>query len=391
MLKLDHHSFAKKLTITARTASVDVAAATSMIGRPVTALPTPALVADLPTMDANIHAMSQWMSVRGKQWRPHAKCHKSAAIAQRQLHAGAIGATVATVNEAEGLAAGGISDLLLGHCVVQPGKLARIAKLCHTASPIVCCDHYSQAELLSRASQQEGVVCRVLMDVNLGMNRTGIRPGPDAHQLATGIATLPGVKLVGVFGYEGHLLRISDVDEKRRKIMSAMSTLVQVQQELTELGFDLPIISAGGTGSYQFSADAPGVTEIQAGGGMFADPFYSQECGVTGLTPSLGVLAMVVSRPKLERAVLDCGKKSLSPDVFPPQVVRLWNGPPLPDAQIVMHSAEHMTLELGPESRLLKIGDFVLLRPGYSDLTTLLHRHMYGYNDETIEAVFPVG
>lgn len=78
-------------------------------------------------------------------WRQY---HKSAAIAQRQRRAGAIGATVSTIDEAESLAEGGIEELLLAHCFMQPDKLTRIARLCRSAAPIVCCDHYAQAEAL---------------------------------------------------------------------------------------------------------------------------------------------------------------------------------------------------------------------------------------------------
>jgi len=351
---------------------------------------TPALIVDLPTFDANVAAMAQTITGSGKQWRPHAKCHKSPHVAARQREAGAIGSTVANIVEAEVLASGGTSDLLIAHCLVSPGKLERIARLCKTANPIVTCDHFAQAEMLSTACRQQGVVCRVVVDINIGLNRTGIRPGPDAYQLAAGIATLPGVKLVGLFGYEGHLLTIAESDKKRSSLNNAMAILTDLHSELTQQGFDLPIITAGGTGSYQLTVDHPGLTEIQAGGGCFADPFYTQMCGVTGLSPSLSVLASVVSRPKLERGILDAGRKSINPDHVPPDVYRQVDGPELPDAEITLLSAEHATLELGPTSRNLRIGDKVLLRPGYSDLTTLLHRQFVCVADSRVVDIWPI-
>ncbi|MCA9053835.1 MAG: alanine racemase, partial [Planctomycetaceae bacterium] len=247
-----------------------------------------------------------------------------------------------------------------------------------------------QAEALSRVCQSIGVRCRVLIDVNIGMNRTGIRPGPDAIDLARGILTLPGVRLAGVMGYEGHLLILPDPEEKQRRIASVMGVLAEARDQLLALGVGTPIVSAGGTGSFQISANCDGPTEVQAGGGIFADPFYTDTCQVTGLSPSLTLLSTVVSRPKLERAVLDCGRKSLSADHYPPVIVGLAEGPPLPDATIALHSAEHLTLELGPQSRQLHIGDKVLIRPGYSDLTTVLHDRFYGIRDGRVEEIIPI-
>lgn len=360
------------------------------LGRPLTGIDTPALVVDLAAMERNIAAMAAEITGRGKAWRPHSKCHKSPVIAARQLAAGGMGVTVAKTSEAEVFAAAGIRDILIAHCVVGRTKVERVAALCRIADPIACCDHYVQAEMLSEACQSAGVACRVLIDVNIGLNRIGVRPGSDALDLAKGVSRLPGVRLAGIMGYEGHLLTIADRAEKRSRIESAMALLGEVRDSFLQAGLPCDIVSAGGTGSYQFTAACPAVTELQAGGGLFADPFYLEACGVTGLEPALTVAATVVSRPKLERAILDCGRKSLCPDIHPPRVERVLGGHPLPDAEIVRHSAEHVTLELGPASRNLKIGDKVLLRPGYSDLTTVLHDAFIGQREGVIEEIIPL-
>lgn len=356
----------------------------------IAAIDTPALVLDLDALDANIAAMAKFLTARGKQWRPHAKGHKSVEIARREIAAGAIGLTVAKTSEAELFAAAGIRELLIAHCVVGERKLERVARLAQTADPIVCCDHYVQAEMLSHACVRAGVRCRVLIEVNIGLHRIGVRPGPDTLNLARGLARLEGVTLAGVMGYEGHLLTIADPAEKRTRIRDAIGMLLEARDQLLSAGCPCPIVSAGGTGSYQLTGEIDGVTELQAGGGIFADPFYTDACGATGLTPSLALLATVVSRPKLERAILDCGRKSLSPEVHPPQVIGRAEGRPLPDAAITQWSAEHLTLDLGPQSRELHIGDKVLLRPGYSDLTTVLHDRYYGMRNGNVERIIPL-
>lgn len=356
----------------------------SLIGTLKAELDTPVLCIDLDVMESNIARMAEYITSRGKQWRPHEKCHKTPAIAHRQMAAGAIGVTCAKVSEAEVMAAAGIRDILIANLVVGEPKLERVAALSHWADPIVTCDHYAQAEALSAVCQRRGVTCRAIIEVNLGLDRVGTRPGRDTLELAQAMDRLPGVQLVGIMGYEGHLLQVADPQQKRLQIQDAMGVLVHCRDLLLKSGLCCDIVSAGGTGSYQITSDCPGVTEMQAGGGIFADPFYQQKCGVTGLQSALTVLATVVSRPALERAVLDSGRKTVHPDIFMP-VVKGYS-----DAVVQRLSAEHCALQLGPESQNLRIGDKLELYVGYADFTTVLHDQFHGFRKDRLEVVWPI-
>ncbi|REJ71445.1 MAG: DSD1 family PLP-dependent enzyme, partial [Planctomycetota bacterium] len=235
-----------------------------------------------------------------------------------------------------------------------------------------------------------GVTCRMVIEVDIGLNRVGIRPGPDFLDLARGISKLEGVRLAGVMGYEGHLLRVEDPDEKRQKIDAAMALLVEQRDQMVSDGLNCEIVSAGGTGSYQYSADCPGITEMQAGGGIFADPYYVDAMGLKELRSSLRVLATVVSRPSLERAVTDTGRKTIHPDLAMPVARGRVNGRPLTDAVFTGLSAEHGVLKLGPDSQDLQIGDKIEVIPGYTDFTTVLHEHFYGLRNGVVETVWPI-
>lgn len=360
------------------------------IGLRVSDLDTPAYCLDIAVLESNIARMATFLRERGKQWRPHAKCHKTPEVARRQIAAGAIGVTVAKVSEAEIYADAGIRDILIANLVVGPQKLARLAALCRKADPIVCCDQFAQAEALSDVCRREGVTCRVLIELNIGLNRVGVRPGPDFLNLAKGVDRLPGVSLVGVMGYEGHLLTLGNPEEKRQRIESAISLLGTARDQLRELGICCDIVSAGGTGSYQITADCDAVTELQAGGGVFADPFYLDRCGVKGLEPALRLVVTVVSRPTLERAVIDSGRKAVHWDIYPPQVHSTVEGRPLPDSVVASLSAEHGVLELGPNSQDIAIGDRLLLIPGYSDHTTVLHDEFIVTRDGVVETCWPI-
>lgn len=356
----------------------------SLVGAKKFDLDTPILCIDLDIMDANIRKMAEFIHERGKTWRPHQKCHKTPAIALKQLAAGAIGVTCAKVSEAEVMAAGGIRDILVANMIVGAPKWERVVSLCRSADPIVACDDVAQAEPLAAACRRAGVKCRVIVEVNIGLDRVGVDRGKASLELAQQLDRLDGLELVGIMGYEGHLLRVEDPDEKRQRINEAMKWLKECRDDLLASGLNCDIVSAGGTGSYQITSDCEGITELQAGGGIFADPMYQLQCGLKGLEYSLTVLATIVSRPTLERAILDSGRKTLNPDVALPLVVGH------DDAEVVRLSAEHCELKLGPHAQNLKVGDKIELVVGYADFTCLLHDQFYGFSGDRLEVVWPI-
>ena len=279
---------------------------------------------------------------------------------------------------------GGVRQILIANMVVGPEKSGRLARLCHDADVIVAVDHYAQAESLAAAARAESVQLGILVEVDIGLNRVGTRPGIDALRLCQGIARLPGLRLAGIMGYEGHLLQIDDPATKRAKIDEAIGVLRHTRDRILEASLPCEIVSAGGTGSYQYTADCEGVTELQAGGGIFGDPFYSANCGVQGLTPALSVLTTVVSRPVLERAIVDAGRKAIAADPHMP-LVRDY-----PEATVEQLSAEHGRLRLCGDAKNLQIGERILLTVGYADFTTMLHGQFFGIRDGRVQQIFEI-
>ncbi len=347
-------------------------------------LDTPALCLDLLTFDANLHRLAEIARRGGKAWRPHAKGHKSAAVAWRQRDAGAIGVTCAKVSEADVFAFAGIRDILIANVIAGEKKAERLAALCHDADPIICVDDPVQIEQIAAACRRHGVTCRVLVDIDLGMQRTGVQPGEAALALAQAVSGMPGLKLAGVMGYEGHLLQVADKVSKTTQIRTAHTTLGECRDLFLKAGLCCDIVSAGGSGSVAIAAESPELTEVQAGGAVFGDPFYTQNCHTDLFHPALTIWTTIVSRPAVDRAVLDAGKKTVNPDLAMPRV-KDW-----PDARVTRMSAEHTVLELGPESRDLKIGDRIQLIVGYHDLTNVLHDEFLVFRDDRLEAVWPI-
>ncbi|MEZ6125529.1 MAG: alanine racemase [Planctomycetaceae bacterium] len=326
---------------------------------------------DLDVLEQNADLMASDLHVLGRRWRPHVKAHCQPLIATALLQRNACGVTVATVSEAEVMAAAGMPSILLAHLVVTEDDRRRLAAVASQTELLLTIDHFVHAELLSQTATRTGQTLSVLVDVNVGMNRTGCRPRVDATQLALAAAGLPGLKVAGIMGYEGHLSRLRPESAKRQEIMEAMNALEQTRDSMLQRGLACDIVSAGGSGTYRLTAQHPAVTELQCGGGIFGDPFYRDICGLSGIQPALTVVADVVSRPSLTQAVLNCGRKAINPFIHPPEVLN-----PV-GAEVDSLTAEHCVLTVSGAARDLKIGDQVTLAVGYSDHTILMHREIH--------------
>ena len=346
-------------------------------------LDTPALCIDLDVLDRNIKSMAETCSSHGVQWRPHCKCHKSPMIANKQIQAGAIGITCAKLGEAEVMAAGGIQDMLIANLIVGEKKLRRLVELCRQANPVVCVDHISQAEAFNRVMTEAGLQLRVILEVDIGLERVGVLPEKSV-ELAKQVVELPGLKFSGIMGYEGHLLRVQDPVEKREKIHAALDVLIGTRDAIAEAGIACEIVSCGGTGSYFISVEHDGITELQAGGGIFMDAFYRYGLNVPALEYAITVLTTVVSRGAPDRAIVDSGRKTVHTDFHEPLVKGR------DDMTVEALSAEHGKLKLEESAQDLRIGDRLELVPGYVDFTSVLHDNFYVFQDDKLVDIWPI-
>lgn len=345
---------------------------------------TPALCLDLDRFEANVRKMVSTCQDHAVQWRPHSKCHKSPLIGRWLVDAGACGLTCATVREAEIMAAEGITDLLIANLIAGSVKIMRLVELAGSADIIICLDHPDQVEPLSSALSAAGRNVRVLIELEIGMQRVGVDSEDQVLALAQRIAAAPGLQLSGLMAYEGHLLTIPDLEEKERAIGEALGKAVALRDRLEQQGLPCPIVSCGGTGSYPITLKQQGVTEIQAGGAIFMDAFYRDACQISDLDHALTLLATVGSLPAPDRAIIDAGRKAMSIDIFKPQVIGH------PGVSVASLSAEHGSLTLTADAPPLRIGQQLELLPGYGDLTNVLHPCFYGFRDNRLEREIPI-
>ena len=355
----------------------------SLVGRSKWDLDTPALCVDLDVMNRNIQKMSGRILGAGKSWRPHTKGQKIPAIAHKEIAAGAMGVTCAKLSEAEVMAGSGIGDILIANEIVGRDKVLRLVNLQPHADVMVAIDSRENAQQISDLAVAKGVTVRVLVELNVGMNRAGVEPGEAVVRISEFAAGLPGLRYHGVMGWEGHAAGIKDLDEKRKVIARDVGRMVESAELCRAAGLPASIVSCGGTGTYWITCTLAGPTEIQAGGGIFNDVHYSEHFGIDHEF-AMTVIATVVSRPTSTRIIVDAGHKTMNGTPSAPRPLGLENG-----ARVKL-SAEHGTVELSEPDDRLKVGDKLEFIVGYSDFTTYVHEEMFAIRDGMVEQVWPV-
>ena len=354
-------------------------------------LNTPVLVLDVDALDRNIASMAALVASRGVGLRPHAKTHKSVAIAKRQVAAGALGLCCAKIGEAEVLADGGIEGLLITSPVAAPAAVVRLAALAkHAPGLMAVFDHPDVAAATARALAETGATLGAIIDIDPGIRRTGVASAEQAVALARAIAELPQLAYRGVQFYCGSQQHIESYADRRTAIAERTAYLRTVIAALTEAGFGPGIVTGSGTGTHRIDLELGVFTELQAGSYVFMDRQYL-DCDLTGeaaapFETSLAVDARVVSANHVALVTLDAGFKSLSTDGGKPSVL---DGAPV-EAVFAFMGDEHGAL-VGPGiGEGLRPGDVVSLVVPHCDPTVNLYDHYHVVRDGTLVEIWPV-
>ena len=206
---------------------------------------TPALLVDMDALEWNITVMADFMKGRRVRLRPHFKTHKSPAICHMQLAAGAKGICCAKLGEAEVLLTTGIPDVLIANQIVDPAKIARLAGLARGARVTVCADNEKNVADLSAACARAGSTLNVLVEVDVGMNRCGVKTAEEAVGLAKRIAGAPGLHFEGIQAYEGHLVQLPKLEDRRAGVRKMLEEIGRVKSLLEKAGLTVKEISGG--------------------------------------------------------------------------------------------------------------------------------------------------
>jgi D-serine deaminase-like pyridoxal phosphate-dependent protein len=349
------------------------------IGRRREELITPALVLDIDAAQRNIDAMAGRLREMGATIRPHYKTHKSPDLAWRQVQAGAGGLSMATVWEAAVLADAGFDDLFVVNTVSHPDKIRVLAELAADHRILVAVDEAPNAAALSAAAVRAGSTLGIMIEVDTGMDRCGVDTADQAVELARRVGELPGLRLEGITGYEGHCTLTFDNDLRHERQRDAMTFFTGVADELERGGIACPIRSAGGIATWQWTAAFPGITEIQAGTYVVMDHFHGQM--VPGFEHSLTIQASVISR-RSEKVIVDVGSKS----VYAPADVTIVGH----DLKVFRFDEEHGIFAAPEGSTSLVVGDSVVLVPGYSPSTVNCYDAFHVVRDDVVIDIWPV-
>ena len=368
------------------------------IGLPVEELDTPSLLVDLDDLQFNLDKMAAHFSATGKNLRPHIKSHKTPAIALKQIEAGAIGICCAKLGEAEVMADAGVQDILIANEVVGRRKMPRLTELAKRCDIMVAVDDERNIADIARAAGEAGVKPRVVVECNIGHDRSGATSAARAVELCKLVENSLHLRWAGIMGYEGHIVDLEDAGERERGARESLDKLVAARTALEAAGMTPEIVSSSATGDYYVTTTYEGITEVQAGSYALMDAAYGK-LGL-GFRNALTCLATVTSRPSPEHVITDAGMKTLAPEHGLPEVVlpEGWDGPGAATAdpkglrflEFWKLSEEHGRLLQKGGDCTLEIGDTMRFIPGHVCTTMNLHDEIYATRDGRVVDVWPI-
>ena len=347
------------------------------VGQRLDEVDTPALILDLSAFEKNQRTLFDLVKGRVRV-RPHAKTHKCPEVAKRQIALGAVGMCCQKVSEAEAMVDGGVADVLVTNEVVGAPKIARLAALAHRAHVGVCVDNLQNVRDLAQC----GAELDVYIELEVGMRRCGIAPGPEAVELAREITRSKNLRFAGLHAYHGRAQHMRSMEERHAAIEGSAQHVYEMKRLLKEANIECPIVTGAGSGTFMLEVEAGAWDEIQPGSYAFMDVDYAKNEWAAPLPRfehALFILATVMSRAA-QHAVVDAGLKASSVDSGMPTV---WNS----ELRYARASDEHGWIEGTP---LPKLGEKLMLVPGHCDPTINLYDWYVCVRNGTVEALWPI-
>ena len=290
-------------------------------------LDTPCLIIDQDVLEANLAFMQSVAREAGKHLRPHAKTHKCSTLAHKQIQAGAIGICAAKLSEAEALSAAGIRNILITGPIVTGAKMSRLAMiLARDSTLMVVLDHPEVASRLNQVLCAQGLSMDVLLDVDVGLGRTGVVP-QQALELAEHVAVLSQLRVKGIQAYAGQVQHIASYPERRRQSLACMQEAAALFNNLRRRNPSCTVFSGAGTGTFDIDLLIPELTELQVGSYAVMDAEYlnigcpENDSRFTPFKPALRLLTTVLSTNRTGFVTVDAGLKSVYRDGASPMVV----------------------------------------------------------------------
>ena len=350
-------------------------------GTPMEDLDTPCLVIDMDDLDHNMDVIANTYEGRSAKLRGHAKNHKTPAIAHRQIRRGGTvgGVCAAKVSEAEVMVHGGIPSVFITSEIVASMKIDRLCSLAGQAEMLVACDQVANARDLSKAATARGVELGVVIELETGLRRCGVREIDAGVALAKEIVSLPGLRFRGVMSHQV----IPDMPDREDRAVEAARTIkgvIDLKDAIESEGIQMDIVSTGETWSYDVAAEIPGVTEIQGGSYLMMETHYSY---MTEFHYAGKILTTIISAPRQGVAIGDAGIRAISSISGMPEVFDR------PGVTVESMDSDHAVFKVEPGASL-KIGDQVLLIPAQQDAMVSRWDRFIGLRKGKVEVVWDI-
>jgi len=306
-------------------------------------LPSPAYVIFRDRLIQNLESMIQ-VAKDPSRLRPHCKTHKMSRVIEMWVERGVTKHKAATIAECEMCAAAGAEDVLLAYNPVGPNvdRLISLARTYPNCRFSATTDDARPLQVLSAAAAQAGVTIGIWLDVNVGMDRTGMTPEtPGAAQLYHSVSSLPGLEPAGFHVYDGHQ-RQGDLMERRAAVSAEWTRVLTLRSQVESLGTAVPAFACGGTPTFPcYAAMSDPAIQLCPGTSVLSDCGYGTAFPDLPFAPAAAILTRVVSRPATDRMTLDLGNTAVAAD--PPKGARVVF-PDIPEAVQDIHSEEHLVL-----------------------------------------------
>ena len=333
---------------------------------------SPALVIYPARVKENIRILTSMVDDT-QQLRPHVKTHKTKEATLLLMEQGIHKFKCATIAEAEMLAMCNAKDVLLAYQPVGP-KLSRfigLIKKYHFTKFSCLIDNHFTAKEVSDAGVAYGLRIPFYLDLNVGMNRTGIMPGKNALQLYMDCLILPGIKPVGLHAYDGHIHDM-ELEIREKRCDEGFAPVNKLKEALIQEGVEVPVIVAGGTPTFPIHSKRKGV-ECSPGTFIFWDKGYQNSFVEQHFLTSALIITRVISLPDSTKLCLDMGHKSVASENDLNNRVYFLNAPFL---KIISHSEEHLVVDAGP-LHSYKVGDVFFGLPFHVCPTIALYERAF--------------
>jgi D-serine deaminase-like pyridoxal phosphate-dependent protein len=340
-------------------------------------LDTPAVTVELDIMTRNIRRVQQDLDALGVGFRPHIKTHKIPALGKLQIEAGAIGITCQKLGEVEVFTDAGVAnDVLLTYNILGRQKTDRLMALAKRLKRLaVVLDNEVVARGLSEAAVAHGMDVRFLVECDTGLGRNGVQSPDEALALARAAMKMPRMRFEG-------LMTFPNRDPDTRVYLERALELFK------QAGIPVPVVSGGGSPALQSVKKFPMLTEHRAGTYIYNDVMMVAAGGATWDDCAMRVRATVVSRPAPGRAVIDCGSKVLTSDLY--NVTGYGHVMEYGDAAIASLSEEHAVVDLSKCAERPGVGDIVHVVPNHCCVVSNMVDEVYGVRNGDVEVVWPV-